>query len=112
MINKVSNIDTIYVLINIKNYEIRCKNILQFLEKEKAKLELISNANSKHLITINEMPFELLSNGIRGYAYILHNQGYEVKIAQFKSKIESFMPIQLRISAEYLWSMGIVKAWK
>ncbi len=114
MINKVSNIDTIYVLIDINNYEKCCMKILEFLEKEKekAKLNLVSNANSKHLVTINEMPFELLSNGTRGYAYILHNSGYEVKIAQFKSKIKSFMPIQIRISAEYLWSMGLERAWK
>ena len=114
MINKISNIDTIYILVNIKNYEISCKKILQFLEneKEKAKLKLISDANSKHLITINEIPFELLSNGTRGYAYILHNDGYEVKIAQYKSKIKSFMPIQIRITSEYLWSKGLNKAWE
>lgn len=114
MINKVSNIDTIYVLLSIQNYEISCKNILEFLEqeKEKAKLENTNNANSKHLVTINEMPFELLPNGTRGYAYILHNQGYQVKVAQYKSKIQSFMPIQIRISSEYLWSMGLEKAWE
>lgn len=112
--NSVVNIDTIYLLVNIKNYETNCKKILEFLanEKEKAKLELICNANSKHLITINEMPFEMLSNGTRGYAYILHNLGYEVKIAQFKSKIKSFMPIQIRISSEYLWSNGLLKSWQ
>lgn len=113
MINKVSNIDTVYVLIDINNYEKKCNKILQVLEKEKeeAKLELLNNANSKHLITINDMPFEILSNGTKGYAYILHNSGYEVKIAQFKSKIESFMPIQIRISSEYLWSEGLSVAW-
>ena len=75
---------------DIKNYEKNSIEILQFLEKEKekAKLELTSNANSEHLITINEMPFKLLSNGTKGYAYILHNAGYEVKISQFKSKIK------------------------
>lgn len=98
---------------DIKNYEKNSIEILQFLEKEKekAKLELTSNANSEHLITINEMPFKLLSNGTKGYAYILHNAGYEVKISQFKSKIKNFMPIQIRISAEYLWSKGLIKSW-
>ena len=113
MINKISNIDTIYILIDINNYETNCNKILQFLEreKEKAKLELVSNANSEHLVTINEMPFKLLSNGTRGYAYILHNAGYEVKISQFKSKIKSFMPLQIRISSEYLWSKGLIESW-
>lgn len=110
----VSNIDTIYILLDFKNYEVKCNKILKFLEdeREKAKLEIVSNANSKHLITINEMPFEMLSNGCMGYAYILHNSGYEVKISQYKSKIKSFMPIQIRISSEYLWSKGLIQSWK
>ena len=109
----VSNIDTIYILVDINNYGIRCKNFLNYLEKEKeiAKLEILSNANSKHLVLINGMSFELLPNGTRGYAYILHNSGYEVKIAQYKSQIESFTPIQIRISAEYLWSKSFMKSW-
>ena len=32
---KVSNIDTIYILINIHNYEIKNIDILKFLENEK-----------------------------------------------------------------------------
>lgn len=111
---RVSNIDTIYILINIHNYEIKSIDILKFLEneKEKAKLEIKSNANSKHFVTISGMVFEILSNGTKGYAYILHNSGYEVKIAQYQSKIKNFMPIQIRISAEYLWSKGLKKSWE
>lgn len=113
MINKISNIDTLYVLIDIENYENSSAKILEFLkkEKEKAKLLLSNNSNLKHLISINDISFELLPNGSKGYAYILHNSGYEIKISQFKSGIESFSPVQIRISSEYLWSKGFIQSW-
>ena len=114
MIKRIINIDTIYLLVNIKNYEVHAKKILDFLkkEKEKAKLLLNSNSNYRHLIDINGMNFELLTNGAKGYAYILHNSGYEIKISQFKSSITSFSPIQIRVSSEYLWSKGLKYSWK
>ena len=112
-LNYVSNIDTIYILVDIENYELSAKNILDYLQKEKeeAKLTAISNTSYKHIITINNLTFQLLTNGTKGYAYILHNNGYEVKISQYKSKIESLLPIQVRISSEYLWAFGIEKSW-
>lgn len=111
--NYISNIDTICILLDIENYEESAKETLQFLsdEKEKAKLTAISNASQKHLVTLNGMNFELRANGTRGYAYILHNSGYSVNISQIKSKIDSFVPIQIRISSEYLWSNGLTKSW-
>lgn len=112
--NKVSNIDTLYLLIDIKDYEKKAEKTLNFLkeEKEKAKKILSDNLNLKHQIFINELSFELLPNGSKGYAYLLHNNGYEIKISQFKSGIESFSPIQIRISAEYLWAKGFIQSWK
>lgn len=113
MINKVVNIDTLYILVDINDYEDTSSRILEFLkeEKEKSKLLLSNNSNLKHLVSINNMSFELLPNGSKGYAYILHNSGYEIKISKFKSRIESFSPIQIRISSEYLWANGLIKSW-
>ncbi|MBS6252087.1 MAG: hypothetical protein KH434_02475 [Clostridium sp.] len=114
MINKVSNIDTIYLLVDIYDYEETSFKILDFLkkEKEKAKRLLSNNSNYKHLVNINNISFELLPNGSKGYAYILHNSGYEIKISQFKSGIENFSPIQIRISSEYLWAKGLIYSWR
>ena len=113
MIKFISNIDTIYILLDVKNYELNSKDILKYLqeEKEKAKLTAISNASYKHFITINNLNFQLFPNGTKGYAYILHNNGYEVKLAQYKSRLKSLLPIQIRISSEYLWSIGIENSW-
>lgn len=111
MINKVANIDTIYILIDINNFEE--KEILNYLkeEKEKAIIYSTNNTNNKHLITINEVNFEMLPNGSQGYAYILRNNGYEIKVAQKRSKLEAFYPIQMRISSEYLWAYGLLNSW-
>lgn len=108
---KIENIDTIYILVDIAEYE--QKDILQYLkeEKEKALLGATSNTSYKHLIPINNLTFQLLPNGSQGYTYILRNNGYEVKLSQKKSKLEAFFPIQIRISAEYLWAYGLTNSW-
>jgi len=80
-------------------------------EKEKALLGATSNTSYKHLITINGLDFQLFPNGSQGYTYILRNNGYEVKLAQKRSKLEAFFPIQIRISSEYLWSYGLMDSW-
>lgn len=112
-INYISNIDTICILVDIENYENNSKKILNFLdeEKEKAKLTAISSADYKHLLTINEVEFQILPFSTQGYAYILRNNSYEVKIARYRSKLKNFYPIQMRISSEALWSNGANSSW-
>ena len=106
--NSISNIDTIYFLVFFENY---CdnENLLSTLksEKEKALSIATDNASYKHMITLNEMAFQLLPTGSRGYAYIIKNNGYEIKIAQYLSKMKNFAPVQVRISSEYLWAYGL-----
>lgn len=111
--NYISNIDTIYILIDIENYEENNKELLEYLykEKETAKLTTTSNASYKHMISINNMTFEILNTGTKGYSYILHNSGYQINIAQYKSKLDNFSPLQIRISSEYLWAYGLSDAW-
>ena len=107
----ISNIDTIYILIDIENYEKNTKKLLEYLAEEKAKLNTINNTSYKHMININNMNFEILNSGTKGYAYILNNSGYQIKIAQYKSKLDAFSPLQIRISSEYLWAYGLSNAW-
>lgn len=109
--NKISNVDTIYILADIENFDnIEILNYLRE-EKEIALLEATNNANSKHLITINEMDFQIFPNGAQGYTYILKNNLYEVKIAKKRAKLEALYPLQIRISSENLWSNGLITAW-
>ena len=57
------------------------------------------------------MSFYLSTSGTSGYAYILHNNGFQLNVAQFKSSLKNYLPIQIRISSEYLWSYGISNSW-
>ena len=111
--NYISNIDTICILVDIDNYTEGTKSVLEYLEqeKEKAKLYVLDNASYKHLIELNNMNFHLSTNGKKGYAYLLKNNGFEIDIAQYKSKLKNFMPIQIRISSEYLWAYGLSDSW-
>jgi len=113
MIKYVSNIDTICILIDIEKYEEDNEKLIQFLmeNREQAKVKASENTSDKHFITINDMTFQILPNSCQGYAFIMKNSSYELKISQYKSKIKSFYPIQARISSEALWSEGIYNSW-
>ena len=112
--NYVSNIDTICILIDTENYEQFADSVLEYLSKEKelAKSIFTTDTNYKHLVTINNLSFHLSPNGTKGYSYILQNNGFQVHIAQFKSKLQYFSPIQVRISSEYLWAYGLSNSWE
>ena len=36
------------------------------------------------------MTFEVLPNGKKGYAYILHNDLYEINLSQYRSRMKNF----------------------
>jgi len=111
--NYISNIDTICILIDTENFEQVSVNILERLQKEKelAKSNYTRDANYKHLININNLDFYLSPSGTKGYSYILQNTGFQINLAQFRSKLENFAPIQVRISSEYLWAYGLSTSW-
>ena len=106
-------IDYLSASINIENYIGSTEDILIKLEqlKNQAKLTQNSNMSEKTLITIGDQTFYILSNGSKGYAYILHNDYYEVRFAQFRSENEAFFPIFIKIKSECLWSIGPFEAW-
>lgn len=110
---KIANIDTIYILVDIENYENMSNKLLNHLyeEKEIAKARLTDNSTYVHMININNMVFQIKPSGAPGYLYILQNNGFEVKIAQARSKLDAFYPIQIRISSEYLWTYGLNTCW-
>jgi len=112
-IKMLPNIDTIYILVDIENYEENTKDIVSYLlkEKEKTKELQLTTPNYSNILTINNMNFEILSNGKKGYAILLKNDSFEIDIAQYKSKLQNFAPIQVRISSNILWSTGIVDSW-
>lgn len=112
-------IDTLCATIDIKNYgyndleQPKAIDIIPYLEQQKAeaKSQTTENLNYKHIIQIDKQSFQLLQNGSKGYAYILHNDSYEIKIAQHRSTKENFYPIFVKIKQEALWSKGVQESW-
>lgn len=109
----IPNIDTICVLLDIENYEENAKDIIEYLlkEKEKTKEEQLTSPDYSNILDIGNMKFEILPIGKRGYSILLKNDSYEIDIAQYRSKLKNFLPIQIRISSSELWSTGISKSW-
>jgi hypothetical protein len=107
-------IDTLIAFVDIKDYEDTAQDLLNLLKdkKNKAKTALTDNSSEMVTVEIDDMTFEVLSNGKRGYAYILHNDLYELDFAQYRSKNKDFYPICIKVKSECLWSMNPFKAWE
>lgn len=112
-------IDTLCATIDVRNYgyvdfEQQLNiDIIPYLEQQKseAKTQSSQNMNYKHIIQIGNQSFQLLQNGSKGYAYILHNDAFEIKLAQHRSTNENFYPIFIKVKQEYLWSKGVQASW-
>jgi hypothetical protein len=105
----IPNIDTVFFGVNFYEYDMYTEEIIDKFEK----LKVTAKKNDEGLkdqmpvYSSNNMNFEVFGNGKRGYAYILHNSEYELNIAQYSSRIESFYPVIVRIKSEALWSIGL-----
>lgn len=101
-------IDTLYFSLDIANYPSVALDLLEELEvlKAQARVQSVNKSSDKTTIDIGSMTFEVLPNGANGFAYILHNSCYQLKIAQFRSNNPNFYPIMVNIKAEALWSLS------
>lgn len=106
-------IDTLIGTFDIKDYDDSARNLLEKLDKKKfeAKIALTENSNQKAILQIGPMNFEVLSNGKKGYAYLLHNELYEINLSQYRSKNRDFYPVYIKVKSECLWAYGPYKAW-
>ncbi|HYE09862.1 MAG TPA: hypothetical protein VEF53_06760 [Patescibacteria group bacterium] len=106
-------IDTLCATIDIQNYEAVAQDLLSKLEtkKNEAKLAATNNASQKTTIKLGNQLFQIYPIGTMGYAYILSNDSYEVKLSQYRSKNENFYPIFIEIRSTQLWSKGVEAAW-
>lgn len=107
-------IDSLFAKVDISDFENETKELQEKLEqkKEEAKLAATNQASIRVTIVIGNYNFEVLPNGKMGFAYILHNELYEVNIAQYRSKNKDFFPISIRIKSECLWAFGPERAWE
>lgn len=106
-------IDTLIATVDIENYEEVTKDLIIKLENKKNEAKSIASKsfNEKTSIVINGVTFVVLANGSKAHAYILHNDDFEVKLAQFRSKSKDFFPVFVKIKSESLWSNGPENSW-
>ncbi len=107
-------IDTLIASIDIKDYDDKAQDLLNLFQDKKNKAKAMLTDNSSEIVTIQigDMTFEVLSNGKKGYAYILHNELYEIDFAQYRSKNKDFFPIFIKIKSQCLWSFNPFYAWE
>lgn len=96
----VPNLDSVFYSVKIKDYQENMLSILIDLEKKQLEAK---EKNKNITISIGDENFELLPNGARTFKYILHNNRYEIKLAQFYSSSSSNFPIFIRLKSEFLW---------
>lgn len=109
----IPNVDTLIAGIDIEDYGVVTKEFLLQLEDKKKEAKLVAANNASDFVTINlgEHSFKVMPNGSAGHAYILHDDFYEIKLAQFRSKREEFFPLQVKIKSACLWSKGLFESW-
>lgn len=110
----IPNIDTLIASVDVKEYENEFGNILLLLAEKKleAKSRMQDNTFETVQANIFGMTWEVYPNGARHHAYILHNDKYELKFANFRSKSKDTYPIYIKIKSACLWEMGYVQAWQ
>lgn len=105
----IFNIDTLIISFDVLDYEHVIKKYINLLEegKEKSRKHLYANMDTKEYITIKDMEFEIMPTGARGYAYLLHNDLIELRLAMYRSNTKSFYPIVVRFKSGLLWEQGM-----
>lgn len=105
----ISNIDSIFFSIDVKNYDSNNEELLKLLEKSK---EIAKNDRvTKKIIELGDKKFTILPNGARFHAYILHNDSLEIKFSQNRSKSKDNYPVAVRIKSLYLWEKGFINSY-
>lgn len=63
-------------------------------------------------IDLSGVAFEVLGNGTRGYAYILHNDEYEIRMSKYRARNKAMYPLFIRIKQDALWGHTPMGAYK
>lgn len=107
----ISNIDTLKFSVKTKNYQNAIDSLADTLESCKALAKSDVTNAKKAILRIGDMSFYVLANGANGYAYILHNDYYQVKLARWISHNDNFYPIMIYIKQKTLWSQSPLGAY-
>lgn len=105
----ISNVDSLFFSIDIKDFEEHNKTLLQVLafKKDEAKADTMKEV----FLDLGIYKFHILPNGLRFHAYILHNENLSISISQARSKSKNNYPVAIRIKSIMLWQYGYIEAY-
>jgi len=103
---QIATIDTLEISYDVTKYDKVFKEFLSELQISKTYLQIQQekDADARNFVTIQGATFEIMPNGSKNHAYILHSHSYEIRLAKGRSKNKNFFPIIVRIKSSALWS--------
>jgi len=81
-------------------------------KKQEAKRIKSENLSGIVLVQIGNFYFEIIPNGNKQHAYILHNDLFQIAFSQYRAKTEGFFPISVIIKSEALWTYSPQNCWQ
>lgn len=105
----IANVDALVINFDVKNYDTTIQKYLNILEMQKdlSRQYLYDNQAQKSHIVLGNIDYEVLPNGARCYAYLLHNDLIELRLAKGRSKNKNTYPIVVKYKSTILWEKGL-----
>lgn len=109
----ISMIDWLSATVDLEDYNENLEKVLNQLEM--LKIKAIDNRtlslNDKVLFEIGQRTFEVKAAGTSTYAYLLHNNLMELRLAKVRSNNKRTYPIYVHFKSEFLWFNGPENCW-
>ena len=104
-----SNIDTLYLSMNISWHD---ETFFRILDNEKNKAAKVKqNSFINFILPDGNLSFEIKPFGVNGYSWLIYNRNYSLKIGNWLQPL-SRPSIMIEIHSETLWSFGPLEAVK
>jgi len=105
----IANIDTLVISFDVLDYDKSIGYYSKSLEesKEKSRNYMYNNESKRETVQFGNVKFEVMANGARMYAYLIHNDLIEIRLAKIRSNNKDTLPIVVSFKSTLLWSKGL-----
>jgi len=107
---QISNIDSLFFSVDIKDYEKNNQEFIQLLELYK--LQAKGDTLQDTFIDYKTYRFKIMPNGLRFHSFILHNEIISISISSHRSANKENYPIAVRLKSLFLWQKGYLQAYE
>ncbi|WP_312700564.1 hypothetical protein [Sedimentibacter sp.] len=107
---QISNIDSLFFSVDIKDYEKNNQELIQLLElyKLQAKADTLQDT----YVDYKTYRFKIMPNGLRFHSFILHNEIISISISSHRSANKENYPVAVRLKSLFLWQKGYLQAYE